>query len=67
LKGWEILGIMRKEDKRNESFEGRWGEDENAYPKEIFDLLWKAVRIDALEWIDKNCPKAWYRPIFENE
>lgn len=62
----EIM-TMVKADEVNKPFEGKWGEDENAYPQPMLNLLWFSVKQNTLKWIDKNCPKAWFRPMFESK
>lgn len=46
------------------SMEGRWLEPVDSYPESIFNLTWNQSKEIALEWIDQNKPKAFYRPMF---
>lgn len=32
----------------------------------LVNIAWMEAQDCALEWIDANCPKAWYRPMFVN-
>jgi len=48
----------------NEAMQGRWSDSAEGYPPAIFILAWMSAKEKALEWIDANCPKAWYRPMF---
>ena len=50
-----------------ESMIDRWNDVADGYPKPFLALLWFMVRQKALEWIDANCPKAFYRSLFENK
>lgn len=53
-----------KEAPENEAMQGRWGEDESAYPPAITALGWLSAKRHAVAIIDKECPKHWARPIF---
>ena len=48
----------------NEAMAGRWDEDTEGYPDVMMRVLLVSAKTHALEWIDANCPKAWYRPMF---
>lgn len=54
-----------KADKANESMAERWQDVADGYPDQIFAVLWISVKDHALQWIDENCPNAWFRPMFE--
>ena len=45
----------------------RWADDEGGYPKAMLNVLHVTVNRCAVEWIDKNCPEAWYRDVFTGE
>lgn len=49
-----------------ESMESRWDHDVRNYPEGIQISLWLIVRSRAAEWIKRNIPKAWFRPMFED-
>lgn len=51
-------------DECNESMQGRWNEPAEAYPVQLYTVLWMLVMDHALAWIDENAPLAWYRPLF---
>lgn len=42
-----------------------WDRPSNEYPDVMFSLWWKILRKLALDWIVKNTPEAWFRPMFE--
>ena len=42
----------------------RWSDAVSGYPPQLLVALWLAVKPHALEWIDANAPKAWYREAF---
>lgn len=42
-----------------------WDRPANEYPDEIYNVGFALViKPTALECIDKNCPQAWFRPMF---
>ena len=45
----------------------RWDDSPEGYPPMFLAVLWVPVSAAALAWIDANCPKAWYRPMFAPE
>lgn len=53
-----------KADEVNKSMMGRWQDQMDGYPSQLLAGLWLSVEDHALQWIDENCPQAWYRPIF---
>jgi hypothetical protein len=42
----------------------RWNDTATGYPAEMLGLLWMDAKASALEWIDKNKPLHWARPMF---
>jgi hypothetical protein len=42
-----------------------WDRSWDEYPPQIYTNMWGTTRPIALEWIDSNIPKAWFRPMFE--
>lgn len=54
-------------DPANEAMKDRWNDDVNGYPPQMINVLWFHVKHNAVEWIAKNQPQAWYRPMFERE
>lgn len=49
------------------SMRGRWNEDHTGYPASIFSILLVAIRHIAFEYIKRNMPNAWFRPMFDKE
>lgn len=62
----EVVAMM-KQDPANEAMSDRWRDNIEDYPIEMLAILLFSAKTNALEWIDKNCPKAWYRPMFEKD
>lgn len=44
--------------------EGRWHDATEGYPPQLRALLAMGIDRAAVEWIDANLPKAWFRPMF---
>ena len=42
----------------------RWLDSTEGYPKCMLSLITVSAARAALDWIDANCPQAWYRPMF---
>lgn len=55
---------MVKTAPENQAMQGRWSESTDAYPEIIIKMMWISTKDKALEWIDQNLPRAWYRPMF---
>lgn len=36
----------------------------DSYPKVIYDILFVSIKPIALEYIEKNIPMAWFKPMF---
>ena len=56
---------MVKDAPENEAMQSRWNDDTSGYPEAMTSLIWATAQEKALVWIDQNCPKAWYRSMFE--
>jgi hypothetical protein len=53
-----------KDDEANSPMSDRWGDSADEYPPVIISLAWLSAKHHAIEWIDENLPKAWFRPMF---
>ena len=45
----------------------RWGSEADGpdgYPEVVMVTTWISVRSVAKDWIEENCPKAWFKPTF---
>ena len=51
-------------DEANAAMRGRWLDSTEGYPKCMLSLITVSAARAALDWIDANCPQAWYRPMF---
>lgn len=51
-------------DQRDSGMRGRWYDDPTGYPPVLYNLQWGLVCTYALKYIDEQCPKAWFRPVF---
>ena len=57
--------VLVKADLANEAMKDRWNDHIEDYSKQALNVLYVSVDFSALAWIDKNCPKAWYRLCFK--
>jgi len=61
----EILKRVQ-EDPGNEGMRGRWTDHAEGNPPQLLSTLWLSTQKKALQWIDENCPQAFYRVMFED-
>ena len=59
--------VMQKVVAQNDQMDGRWNEDISEYPPMMKNLIWINIENEALKYIKKHCPEAWFRPVFDNE
>lgn len=55
---------MVKDHELFKEMRGRLNEETTDYPTAIKSMCFMYLRVVALEYIDKNCPAAWFRPVF---
>jgi hypothetical protein len=46
--------------------EWRWNDHTEGYSPQLLAALWAAASVQALEWIDRNAPKHFARPMFQS-
>lgn len=51
----------------NEPMQGRWDSQMSDYPQVLQKALILSANNQALSWIDRNLPLAWFRPMFSGE
>lgn len=44
-----------------------WDRPAEEYPEPFYTSGWLTVRKIAAKWIEENCPKAWFRPMFDDD
>lgn len=42
-----------------------WNRPAEEYPDVLYNVMWIYLKDAALEWIEKNAPQTWFRPMFE--
>jgi len=62
----ESVISMAKSDGGLESMKGRWGDDISEYNPVVVTACQLHVKAVGLEWIEKNAPLAWFKPMFEH-
>lgn len=51
----------------NEAMAQRWNDDVSGYPSQMLGIAWLTAKRHALAYIDAECPKAWFRPLFTDD
>lgn len=59
----EIM-VAVKTAEENQSMLNRWCDNVSDYPDMMANVVWISVKRHALEWIEKNLPLAWFKPMF---
>jgi hypothetical protein len=59
----DVIALMVA-DPANEPMMQRWTDHVEGYPDAMKSVIIVDARRKAVEWIDANCPLAWYRPMF---
>lgn len=62
----EVLNLA-KEEELFKSMKNRWQSDSEGYPTALYAVLIISLREIALQWIEENCPEAWFKPMFEGK
>ncbi len=61
----EVMKIAIPEiDKVVPEYRITWDRPWTEYPVSMYAVVFQDVKKHAVTWIDKNLPKAWYRPMF---
>lgn len=47
------------------SMQRQMNDDLEGCPPQLLPTVWMAVKTTAADWIDRNCPKHWARPMFD--
>lgn len=64
----EIVALAIPEiDKGAMKYKIAWNSPASGYSEMFYSLWFQTVKIVALLWIDKNCPNAWFRPMFDEK
>ena len=61
-----VLAQMKVDDENGfvHPMKGWWTDDVEGYPNSLLAVLFVTADRVALQWIDENKPKAWFRPMF---
>jgi hypothetical protein len=64
----DVLSISKavEENPANRSMDGRWSDKTENYPEAILTVGWLVAKRQAAEWLAKNKPMHWARPVFES-
>jgi hypothetical protein len=59
-----VFGILISSNSM-ESMKGRWDDEVSGYPPFLITTIQTDLNVEAIEWIEKNKPKAFYKSLFE--
>lgn len=62
----EVL-VALQADPSNAAMDGRWNDDAEGYPPQLWPVLQMVARRAALTYIDEKVPLAWFRPMFTDD
>ena len=48
----------------SDHYKPSWASPKDTYPTAMYTVWLVILTDEALKWIDTNCPKAWFRPMF---
>ena len=61
----EIFAIVKDEiEELVPDYNFTWDRPAEEYPEAMYNILWITVKSEALKWIEKNKPMAWFKPMF---
>lgn len=60
-----VMDIAIPKLNAGKTHESIWERPASEYPDVFYRFRFLEIKPIALEWIDKNCPGAWFRPVFE--
>jgi hypothetical protein len=64
----EIIKLAIPEiDKLNNGYQITWDRPASEYPGVLYPLLFISIKPIALQWIEDNCPQAWFKPMFQSK
>lgn len=62
----QIVVEMVTTDKANEAMSGRWNDQTTGYPMPILAMMVMSINRHTITYIEKECPKAWFKPMFQD-
>jgi len=57
-----MIGVINAEE--NDVMKDRWQTPIEGYSPVMLNILYLSCNDYALQYIEKNCPQAWFRPMF---
>jgi hypothetical protein len=61
----EVVNLLKLTEPM-QNMKERWADDIEGYPQPLLTGLWLQCCTIALQWIDENCPDAWFRGAFSD-
>lgn len=61
----QAAAVMKQleEHSAQASMKGRWDDPEEDYPPMMANVLWYAMKAEAISWIEANCPEHFAKEI----
>ncbi len=60
----EVLSDYLKSVAKDTDYQITLGSDSGSYPNEVYHALFSGLNHQAVQWIEKNVPLAWFKPMF---
>jgi hypothetical protein len=60
----EVLADYLKSIAKDTNYQITLSSDSGAYPQEVYNALFSGLNHQAILWIEKNIPLAWFKPMF---
>ena len=60
----EVLADYLKSVATDTNYQITLGADKDAYPNAVYIALYSGLQHQALQYIEKNIPMAWFKPMF---
>lgn len=62
----EVMAAYKASD-AGKSMAGRWSDSPRDYPQAVMGGIWLGIQTQAIDWIEKNCPEHWAKPMFTGQ
>lgn len=60
----EVLKEYLESVDKDTNYQITLSSDSGAYPNEVYNALYSGLNHQAVQWIEKNIPLAWFKPMF---
>lgn len=60
----EVLADYLKSVSKDTNYQITLSSDSGAYPQAVYNAFFSGLNHQAIQWIEKNIPLAWFKPMF---